>query len=297
MKLLKFLLPACLLFFAGCKEENPLDIEQYEKSVYLVGANQSNNEGLITVDVPFTESDDGEYETYVSVATGGSQNINKDITVTLADAGEEVISRYNFLYRYQDTVIKYQYLNTDYFSIPSYTTTIKAGEVYGNVPVYFKPNQLHCDSLYAITLKIASVSDPDYIKIRSTDTTLMVALNLVNDYSGTYLETGAYYPVASASPSSSDTVSLTPSRTFTAVSYDEVRFYHLANTEGVLSTLDALGVVVKINSDYSLTISPWGSLSITDGGGTYSPDTETFNIWYTYLVNGVAYKFEGTFVE
>ncbi len=288
-----YLFIVLMVFLNGCKkEDNPLDHEQYLKQVYIVGANVSNNEGRSIINLSYLKSPEVEQVTSLSVATGGSKNIDKDVSVTIADAGTTAISSYNFLYLYKDGQIKYQKLNNSYFRVPNTTIQIKANEVYGTTPVYIKTGNLHCDSLYALTFKIASVSQPDYVSIRKTDTVLMMSINMINSYSDTYQVAGKTFIPGSANPA--DTTAIGVSRVLKAVNYNTVRFYHLSTTEDLVNAVSS-GVKIQVNDDNSLTITPWGTLLITSGGGTYNPTTRTFDLWYNYTVGAVTYQFKGTF--
>ena len=127
IKLLIILFTISSGFFVGCKEKSPLDGEQYFKQVYIVGSDQTSDLGLRTVEVPYSSE---EQETSVSISTGGSQNIDRDITVLLKEAGSAAIDDYNFKYL-EDDDVKYQLLDAAFYSIPDYDVTIKSGEVYG----------------------------------------------------------------------------------------------------------------------------------------------------------------------
>lgn len=294
MKKLKFIIfpfITLIVVLSGCtKEKDPLDQEQYIKQVYIVSANKSNNEGLSTIKLAYSKSADEEQVTNISVAASGSQGIDRNIAVSLVEAGNENITRYNALYRYSGD-IKYQKLNPSFYRIPEKTVQIKSGEIYATMPLYVKTASLHCDSLYAVTVKIASVSEPDYISIRKTDTVLMVSFAMTNDYSGVTQVQGKYYKLVSGPL---DTISVGLSRTLNAVNYNTVRFYHLATVEGV-NNAAASGVKVTVGDDNSLTIMPWGNLAITSGGGTYNPNSRSFDVWYNYKESGVSYQFKGTF--
>ena len=293
LKLIIFPLISLTAILGACKKESdPLDHEQYIKQVYIVGSNKSNNEGLSIVKLPYSKTGDQEQLTSLSVATGGSRNIDRDITVSLAEAGTEPITRYNFLYLFRNEDIRYQKLNSSFYSLPNKTVGIKSGEIYGTTSLRVKTATLHPDSLYAVTVKISSVSDPDYISIRKTDSVLIVGLSLTNDYSDAYQAQGKYYKLVNALPA--DTVTLSLTRTLKAIDYSTVRFYHLSTEENVINAA-ANGVKIKVNDDNSLTITPWGNLVITAGSGTYNPVTKTFILSYNYTVSGVVYQFKGTF--
>lgn len=278
--------------FSGCERKNPLDNEQYIKQVYIVGANNSNNGGLSIVNLPYSQTADQEQVASISVATSGSQNIDRDITATLTDAGTDPITRYNFLYLYKATDIKYQKLDPAFYSIPNKTVKVNAGQIYGTTALRVKTSNLQPDSLYAITVKIAAVSDPGYISVRKTDTVLMISFALTNTYSNTYQVQGKYYKLGTSGPG--DTVTLSLPRVMKALDYNTVRFYHLSNTEAVANAVP-YGVKVKVNTDNSLTISAYGTLVVTGGSGTYDPKTGTFTITYNYTVSGIVYQFNGTF--
>ncbi len=276
---------------AGCEEDSPLEGEQYIKQVYIVGSDETTDLGMSTVEIPYSESD--EQETYISIATGGSLNIDKDITVSIVEAGDDVIDDYNFKYL-EDDDIQYQLLNNSYYSIPDYEVEIKAGEVYGQMPIYIDNSTLNCDSLYALTFQISAVSDPDYISIRETDTVLIQTYKFVNDYSGTYQEEGYYY-TWDALGDYEDSTSVSATREFTAVNYNTVRLYHLATTESFDNVEDA-GVTFTVESDNSLAVATWKNLDVVDGGGTYNASSKTFKVWYNYQVEDVVYQFSGNYV-
>lgn len=290
-----YLFIGLIIFLNGCKkEDNPLDHEQYLKQVYLVGANVSNNEGRSVIKLSYLKSTDLEQVAYLSVASGGSRNVDQDISAVVADAGNAAINRYNFLYLYKDGQVKYQRLRDDYFRVPDPIVQIKKNEVYGTTPVYIKTGSLHCDSLYALTFKIASVSQPDYISIRKTDTVLMMSINMINNYSDSYQVNGKTFIPGSTVVT--DTVSIGATRVLKAVDYRTVRFFHLT-TEETLANAPAYGVKVQVNDDNTLTIVPWGTLAITSGGGTYNPNTRKFDLWYNYKEGTVNRQFKGTFIR
>lgn len=242
--------------------------------------------------LPYSQTADQEQIADISVATSGSQNIDRDITATLADAGTANIARYNFLYLYKTTDIKYQKLDPAFYSIPNKTVKVNAGETYGTTALRVKTANLQPDSLYAVTVKISSVSDPNYISIRKTDTVLMISFALTNAYSNTYQVQGKYYKLGTSGPG--DTVTLSLPRVMKALDYNTVRFYHLSNAEAVTNAIP-YGVKVKVNDDNTLTITPYGTLVLTGGSGKYDPKTGTFTITYNYTVSGVVYQFTGTF--
>ena len=298
MKQLKFILltlATSIVLHSGCtKEEDPLDHEQYINQAYIVGSNKSNNDGLTIVKIPYSKTAEEEQLVNVSVAVGGSQKIDRDISVELDEAGEDAITRYNNLYRYKDGDVKYQKLAASSYSIPNKTVAVKSGETYGTTPVHFKTFGLNADLSYAITLKIKSISDVDYVSIRKADTILMLSFSLTNSFSDSYQMQGKHYKLINAGPG--DTTSIALPRTLNALDFSTVRLYHLTNTE-TLSNAAGFGVKIKVLDDNTLSITPAGTLAITAGGGTYNPTARLFNFWYNYTISGVVYQFKGKLIR
>jgi len=292
-KIRSILIPFVLLsvVLAGCEESTPLDDEQYIKQAYIVGADETTNMGMSVVDVAYSDAE--ETETSISVATGGSLNIDRDITVDVEEAGPESIDDYNFKYLNDDDV-HYQLLDASYYRIPDREVTIKKGEVYGTMPIYINSSGLNCDSLYALTFRIKSVSDPDYISVRSQDTVLILTFNFVNDYSGSYQLDGYYYKWADGA-ALGDSTTISTSRTLKAVDSHTVRFYHLAKTEDT-ANLEDNGITLTVSADNSVSVMPWNSLELTDGGGTYDAGSQTFTVWYNYLSGSTEYQLSGKLV-
>lgn len=292
MRRIKFITSSFILLFVitlGC-EDSPLDNEQYIKQAYLVGADETSNMGMSTVEVSYSDS---EQEIFISVATGGSLNIDRDIEILIEEAGNDAIDSYNSRYLSDDD-IHYQKLDSSFYRIPDFNVQINSGEVYGNMLVYINTSGLHCDSLYSLTFKIKSVSDSNYIAVRKADTVLIQSFSFINDYSETYQSDGYYYRWEDGAVS--DSTALSTTREFTAVDLNTVRFYHLANTEST-ENIDTYGVSLTITNDNNVSVNSWGSLEITDGGGTYNPDIKTFTIWYNYMSGNTEYQFSGKFVR
>lgn len=100
MKLIRTIYTLGLLvgLFASCSKESPLDGEQYYKQVYIVGA----YEVVQQFDVAYG---DGPQNAYVAVATGGSQNIDRNVEVVLTH-NDATIEWYNNKYML-DAPLKY----------------------------------------------------------------------------------------------------------------------------------------------------------------------------------------------
>lgn len=293
MKINKLLYFACISacgLFTACDEENPVDQEQYFKQIYLVGALDI----VKAFDIPYNDT---PQSTYVSVATSGSLNIDGDVEVTLTHS-DEMIDWYNNKYMI-DAPVKYQKLADQYYNIPSLTTVIKTGEVYSRLPFTVNTNDLHCDSLYALTFKIESVSD---YQMHPEDTVLIMNLNFVNDYSGTYQMTAVKYLLDSEGNETAPT-SINVQRTVKAVNKNSVRFINEAVTEPTTNTgkedyfnsIDNNGVVFTHEGERSFLVSSWKNLNILSGTATFNDNR--FNFSYDYVSGSFTFRLTGTLTK
>lgn len=275
--------------FTSCSQENPLESEQYFKQVYIVGA----YDVVSKFDVPYGE----EQSTYISVASSGSLNIDRDVDVTLTH-NDATIDWYNKKYMI-DSPVKYRRLEESAYNIPSMTTTIKSGEVYSRLPFTVNSTGLHCDSLYALTFKIESVSD--YTK-QAKDTVLIMNLNFTNEFSGSYQLTATKYTLDGEGNETRPT-SMNLSRTVKAVDKDRVRFIN----EGIAEPSTALSrdayfqsiydnaVVFERQADGSFTASGWKNLQVSNAVISYASGTFTFS--YDYESGGQKFRLKGTLVK
>ena len=278
---------------ASCSEESPLDGEQYFKQVYIVGA----YDVVQKFDVPYG---DEPQNAYVAIATGGSQNIDKDVEVVLTH-NDATIDWYNNKYMI-DAPLKYQKLSDEFCTFPSMSTTIKAGEVYSRLPFTLTTSSVNCDELYALTFKIESVSD--YSK-QVKDTVLIMNLNLTNDFSGTYQMVAVRYTL------NENNDELTPSsvnmqRTVKAVSKDQVRFFNVTQTteptatgnftnESYMSSIDNNCVTFTHQSDGTFTAEGWKNLPVSNATVTY--EDGVFKFCYDYESGDKKYRLRGTMTK
>lgn len=281
------------LLASSCEQENPLEGEQYFKQVYIVGA----YEVVSKFDVPYGDT---PQSTYISVATGGSLNIDQDVDVTLTHH-DATIDWYNNKYML-DAPVKYRKLEDAYCDFPSMTTTIKAGQVYSRLPFTIASSGLHCDSLYALTFKIESVSA--YMK-HPTDTVLVMNLNFVNDYSGNYQMTATKYTLDDQGDETLPT-SMNLTRSLKAVSKDKVRFINESISEPATTlSRDAYfqaiynnAVVFERQSDGTFIATGWADpdgvkhLPVSNSTVTYADGVFTF--CYDYESGGKKYRLRGT---
>jgi hypothetical protein len=290
-------LPLCIgLFAVSCEDINVRETEQYIKQVYIVGA----SDVVWSFDVLYS---DEPQNVYISVATGGTQNIETDVTVKLRH-NDAMIDWYNNKYMSYEPA-KYRKLDDDRLVIPSMETTIRAGEAYSRLPFNIQTDGLHCDSLYAITFTIDSVSAYDK---HPEDTVLILNLNLTNEYAGNYQLSAARYTLTYSGgqyiPSPNGSVSAL--RTLKAVNTNSVRFFNEAqadtrggyeNNEEYYKALDNWSLVFTKDEGNKFKVEPWKSFEIAEGECTYEDGTFTF--WYDYISSSdnTRYRIEGTLVK
>ena len=272
-----FILGCLQLLITSCSVGSPLDDEQYVKQVYLVGAHDK----LQTKELSYN----GDGNLYVSAALGGSLTSDKDVSVTLGCANQSNI----ILYNHKNVIegdVNYQALPSEWYNLPSWSGTIRGGDVYTRIPIHVLTNKIDCDSLYVIPLKIISTSLYNVVK---EDTVLMINLKMTNNYSGLYVFDGTSTEYEDGKPNYSNTSVISTTRNLTAVNGNTVRLFQNASVEKQ-SNLQDNAYTLTVNADSSVMVKPWKDLTITDGGGTYDTKANTFNIWYFYTSGGKIYK-------
>lgn len=179
------------------------------------------------------------------------------------------------------------------------TTTIEAGQVYGRLPFSIKSSGLHCDSLYALTFKIESVST--FTK-HPKDTVLIMNLNFVNAFSGNYQLTATKYTIDGNGDEVMPT-SMNMTRVVKAVDKDRVRFINEAisepattlSREAYFEAINNNSVVFARQSDGTFNVSSWKNLPVSNGSVTFEDDTFTF--CYDYESGGKRYRLRGTMTK
>lgn len=280
---LGFMLAGGMMLLTGCESNDPMSDEQYEKVIYVVGASQN----VITRELKYSDT---AQEAFASVAISGTHMISHDVSVNLK-AQNSVIDWYNKKYKYLDADIRYRAMPEGHYSLASYSTAIKANEVYARLPISIVTEGLHCDSLYALTFAIESVSDYAY---NQTDSALIMTFKFVNDYSGTYLFSGARNTLNDLGETTATTL-MSYNRTFTATGSNAVRFYNEQQAETVANIKDHC-LVFNLTGN-QVTLSAWEDLDLIDATCTYDSAKETFTADYTYKLNGQLYQFVGTFAK
>ena len=273
MNINKILYPILLLLvvLSSCDYESPLDKEQYKKTLYLIGASSN----LVTKELAYSSE---VQEGFITVGVSGSLLIDGNVDVTL-ESHNSVIDWYNKKFKFLATDIKYQGLATSAFEVPS------------RVPFKVKTEGLECDSLYAITFKIAS-SSAGY-EINQKDSALIVSFNLVNKYSGNYIFKALRHELDSNDEIVAST-SITIVRTLKATEENAVRFYNEQQAE-TTANIKKHAVVLKVDAGNNVTISAWEDFDLIDGTCTYNQNSKVFNVDYKYTADGKTYQMVGTF--
>lgn len=266
-----------IVLLMGCESENsPMDIDLFPPKVYIVGARNQIIERYIELGNSIDTIN-------VSVAVSGSRQLSKDVTVSIIENAAE-IDLYNQR-NVSGEAVQYQKPDSSIYSYPLQQLTIKAGEVYNTFPIHISTESLQCDSLYMIPVRLNTISD---YELSDNDTTVLVRLHLVNDYSGLYYVDGILKNITN----NTDSVLYKMSRNLVATDNGStVRMYHYNNETKDYRPSHTFKI--SINSDNSLSYSTWDQFEIYDGGGFYYPDVEVYDFWYEYNNNGTRWKAEG----
>lgn len=247
------LLAGLFFIFTGCENTNVWEDEQYMKQAYLIGIGEEG--ALVNRTISYT---DEEAEIFAAVAVSGSLDSDKDIHCVLVEEPSG-IDIYNSKYK-SSMDIQYRPLPAASYSIASLEAVVLAGETGARIPVKINPAGLHCDSLYAIALKMASCAE---YPIASPETVVLFAINTSNDYSGHYNYTGT-----------NNGISFSYIRTAVAVNKNTIRIYHSGNED--LSRVDDTGLTITVNADNTLSLAGWKNLNVTNASGTFDPDDGMF---------------------
>lgn len=268
MKISLKILIACIMgiSLAGCNTDIIYQEEQYKTLVYLL----SGSDNLYATSYTLNEEAPVRF---VSIGCGGSNSNEKEITVTL-EPNPEMLDKFNSLnYNYQDEYAKL--LPADRYEIASYTVTLPANSDYhyARMPVKVRPLGLSPDTIYFIPLKIKSVSNFD-VNENKSDVLFRVAIE--NDYAQQLVPT--YY--AKSGTMSNPVTVLSGAKLVQPLDKDKVRMFVGNETHGSTTTvadIETLSVVVQINEDNSLLVTPYGSMEVemldnVNGYNRYNPE-------------------------
>lgn len=192
----------------------------------------------------------------------------------MVEPNPEMLDRYNSLnYNYESEYAKL--LPADRYEIESYSVTLPANSDYhyARMPVKVRPLGLSPDSIYFIPLKIKSVSRYDVNEDKSD---VLFRVTIENDYAEQLVPT---YYVKSGTMTNPVTV-LSGTKLVQPLDSNKVRMFIGNEIYGTLTTeadIERLSVVVQVNEDNSLTVTPYGSMEVemldkVNGYNRYIPD-------------------------
>lgn len=257
-------------------DKKPIESEQYKKMVYLVGAQNTTQQLTLNYS-------DTLVPVFISVATSGSLNIDKDVRVSLSSPAR-IIEDYNskFFDEDQFDLFLKPLLSSKYEFPNKENLVIKASDgIYARQTLLINTVDLHPDSVYAIPVAIDKVSD---YEVNPNLDELIVTLKLKNGFSGNYAMTGERKNL------STNTISaLQKNKVLTATAKNKLRLYVGDNVEN-LAGLNSETILLDIQPDNSIKITAWGSLSLESGIGHYNVQNKSIELNYIYKLNGVSYQ-------
>lgn len=280
------------LLFTSCNENEQFSGELYKKVIYLLSDDDYTFE---------TEHMLGENSTgYVTVYCGGTEHINKDVTVVL-EPDPDALYEYNYMYFDIDESRYAKELDPSKYKIESYQTVLQANspDNYSLLPITVNPDGLCPDSTYFIPLRIKSVSD---YEINPDKQRVLYQVILKNKYatmaSTTYYQvTGTETRHVDNNEAAASGISVT--RIFAPLSKNQVRCFAGTNTYNpsnvAKSTIDDNAMTLTIADDNSITITPYANLTVEMLGGSDDNYCDTdkrgrinFHLHYRYkaMVNG-----------
>lgn len=260
----KLILFGLVAFVLASACSNHVDFgEQYKKVVYIV---KSNNKVYTREHKIASEVQEGD----ISIYCGGSDELKSDVTVTLVPDVEAMeaynAKNYDESEAYKQLVV----LPEEYYEIPTYTVTVKAGTEYTKVPIRLKTERLDPDVYYAIPLSIARISQ---YELNEDLKTIFYQVSLINDYSGDYVGT-------LKNIKGQDTTYTAKDKKLKAMAERQVRT-SIYNLEDEHSDLETNFMLLTVGADNHVSISPWKDAEIEDlGNSMYLPEKKTFILHY-----------------
>lgn len=290
---MKKILNIALAFLAfagitGCNENEQFEGELYKKVIYLLSdgnlAFQSTHElGKESVG-------------YVSVCCGGTEHIKQDVTIVL-EPDNEILAQYNKI-KFDIEESKFaKELDPGKYNIPTFQTVLKANseDNYALLPITVNPDGLSPDSIYMIPLRIKSISN---YEINPDKQQVLYQVVLKNQYAT--MESTTYYQTAGTEirhTTIGDKASgSNVTRIVAPISKNQVRIFagtHTYNPASVTKEeIDKYAMILTLNDDNSITITPCGSIDMEMIGGTEDNywiidrrGRYVFNLHYKYMDN------------
>lgn len=290
---MKKILNIALAFLAfigitGCNEDEQFEGELYKKVIYL----------LSDSDLAFKSAHELGKESvgYVSVCCGGTEHIKQDVTIEL-EPDDEILARYNKInFDIEESKFAKE-LDHNRYNIPTFKTVLKASseDNYALLPITVNPDGLSPDSIYMIPLRIKNISN---YEINPDKMQVLYQVVLKNQYAT--MESTTYYQTAGTEirhTTIGDKASgSNVTRVVAPISKNQVRIFagtHTYNPASVTKEeIDKYAMILTINEDHSITITPCGSLEMEMIGGAednyWTVDRKgryVFNLHYKYMDN------------
>lgn len=263
-------------------EEDLQKVEYYKPFIYL----KSGDGGI--ADYPHYYNDSISTG-YIVVGSGGSMPLLNDVKVEL-ELDTARLNSYNYR-NYGNDLNKYaKLLSEDRYTIPSYETVIRAGEVSATavLPIHIDINGLSPDSTYMVPLTIKSVSDN--VEINGTKNFVLYRVVLNNDYSSerfkNYKMKGIQITTEIVNSEPTEVkAGITTTKVLTPIARNRVRMFpgNVASSTS-LSSINDRTVLLIVNDDNSVRVKAYKNIKVEmiDDENIYDPEEKTFTINYRY---------------
>jgi hypothetical protein len=250
MKNLNILTAVILLAGLGsCNSRDEFFEREQYKNVFALISDDGYNIFAVVHDLNEVESTG-----YVAASCGGSNPTKRELDITL-EPSPEAIDFYNKS-NFDVEIAKYaNILSPEKYTIDSYHFTIGAGEVKGRMPIKVRPDGLSPDSVYFIPLKIGAFST---FEVNPTKSDILYRVLIKNKYATQ--ESITNYNLRGVSQG----VNIVGQKRMHPISSNKVRI--MAGTESFEADVDVInrvGLILEINADNHVTISPVKNLTVT----------------------------------
>lgn len=258
---------AAILSASSCEKEFD-QIEAYKKNIYLV-----HSENMIHHFIhPFQAKPS---KGFITVYCSGSILPDRDIEIDI-EFDDKIVEEYNFIEFEHDSSRYVQKLSQENFDIPSFTVSIKKGELYSNMPILLDSRGLSPDTTYVIPLRIKQVNE---YEINEELSSILYAIRLENEYSGQYRMAGTLTDTASGYEQQVfKDKKIVPIDEFTS------RMFIAAENENP-ANIPTHTLTFTVKSDNSVVIHEENDI-IDLGGSRYQPEKKTFILSYSFMIDG-----------
>lgn len=266
---------------SSCNDDALFEQEMYKNVVALISSSYYNNFEEV---VPLTGE---EVDGYISASVGGTTAPTQDITITLEE-DKTAFDRYNWNLYDAATPLYAKLVPPNKYQIPDRKIVIKAGERTGRTLIKLRPDGLHPDSTYFISL-VAKAENG--VTLNEQKNHVLYKVMIYNQYASQ--AKNSYYTMSGLQNGAITAAS----KQLFPISKNSVRV--IAGTEAYASTVASIAntaMILEVASDNSISIKPYGTLDITQiEGDTRYPNRfkveesfgrkfNVFLICYTYKI-------------